>query len=691
MLMRDRLHIWCNPLFLSILTGILFFLVVSPGSCLYEVGSLHNGPSFDMVESDGMIYVAQGGEIRVYDISSPSHVAQLTWRDYLSKIVIGSPIQSVAHEGTTLFVAADDCLAIVDVSSPQSPRLISTYANPHPGTNLREVTLFNDYAYLSVYNKGIQVVDISDFTNPRTVRNVPLGGYDRPRRSCIDGHYLYVAMETDHRLVVLDIADPSMPVILGSYTSGEDMQSFSAVAVKDGYAFVTEYHNGMHVIDVSEPAHPRLVSSLMGMDANDIKILGDNAYISVRYQGFTIVDISDPAHLSITEGIFEHSIAGYVEGIHVNADYVFIAASTLGFGIFDNSGFFSPSLIVKIPVVGGVDSLQVKGTMLYMGAHNDGIWIVDVSDPKNPVESAYIHNGGRNDGLDIDGTSLYVAGEWSGFTSVDITNPDNPGIRITNFDDNINAVAGNGDVVYTSAGIISVLDPENPVYISKDPLFNGNLELFGDNHLAVAAYRGEHPGLHLFDVSDPSHPEKITTVLDGSPVRDIAIRENTGVALSGNDVIAIDLTNPQTPVILKRISYQGTWIGQSICISDKTVYASGGPYGHIKVFDISKPATMECIDEMELPGTPYTTIYSDGRYIYTGNTGGVHILSPEKSDMVHNPQQEPVASESHGYLSDNCGDCGTVASLSSGALKFLFLLLGVLVVVTLNDWRRREK
>jgi len=691
MLMRDRLHIWCTPFFLSILTGVVFLLVVSPASCLYQVGSLHNGPSFDLVESDGMLYVGQGGEIRVYDISSPSQNEQLTWKDYLSKIVIGSPIQSVALEGTTLFVAADDWLAIVDVASPQYPRLISTYANPYPGTNLREITLYNDYAYLSIYNKGIEVVDISDSANPRTVRNVPLGGYDRPRGSCIDGHFLYVAMETDHRLVVLDIVDPTAPEIRGSYTSSGDLQSFSAVDVKDGYAFVTEYHNGMHAIDVSDPTNPHLVSSLMGMDANDIKIRGNNAYISVRYQGFTIVDISDPMHLSITQETFDHTIAGYVEGIDVNADYVFIAASSMGFGIFDNTGSSTPSLIVKIPVVGGVDSLQVKGTMLYIGAHNDGIWIVDISDPKNPVESAYIHNGGRNDGLDIDGTSLYVAGEWAGFTSVDITHPARPRMRITNFDDNINAVAGNGDVVYTSAGIISVLDPEKPVYVSKNPLFNGNLELFGDNHLAVAAYRGDNPGLHLFDVSDDSHPEKLRTIFEGTPVRDVAIVENTGVVLSGNDVIAIDLTNPLAPVIGKRICYQGTWVGQSICISERTAYASGGPSGHIKVFDISNPETMECIDEMELPGTSYITIDSDGKYIYTGNTWGVHILSPGRNSTVHDQQQEPVASESRTYVPDTCVDCGNVGFVSSGALKFLFLSLGVLVVIVLRGWRHREK
>ena len=607
-----------------------------------EIGSLHNGPSFDLVESNGMLYVGQGGEIRIYDVSSSSRIEQLTWKDYLSKIVIGSFVESVALEGSTLFVASQDQLAIVDVSSPQSPRLVSTCANPYPGTNLREVTLYGDYAYLSIYNEGIQVIDISDRANPKTGMHISLGGYDRPRRSCIDGHYLYVVMETDNRLVVLDIADPAVPVIRGSYTSGGELQSFSAVAVKDGYAFVTEYHNGMHAIDVSDPTNPRLVSSLMGMNANDIKILGNNAYVSVRYQGFNIVDISDPAHPSITgKGM---GIGGYVEGIFPTTAYTFLATESLGFEIYDTTSVTAPSVMTRVNVLGGVDSIGSEDQYIYLGAHNDGVWVVDISNPANPVEKAFIQNGGRNDGLAIEGRYMYVAGEWCGLNMVDITDPLNPVEIFSDYGDNINAVCPDtsGDYVYTSAGIVSIKNPDAPVYVSRSPYFYGNLETYGDHYVIVAAYRGSYPGLHIIDVSDKTNPSLVTTFEAGTAVNDVDIIGDTAVALIGwNTIVTIDLHDITAPRELDRMTYAGTWSGSAIDICSGVAYATGSGVEAIKAFDISYPANLQLIDSFDLPGRNIC-INANENFVFNGEKGSVSILTSVMGTQIPTPTPTPV-------------------------------------------------
>ena len=621
---------------------LFLVLLLAPGATaadIMEVGSLQNGPSFDMVESDGMLYVGQGGEIRVYDVSSSARIAQLTWKDYLSKIVIGSFVESVSLEGSTLFVASQDQLAIVDVSSPQSPYLVSTYANPYPGTDLREVTLYGDYAYLSIYNEGIQVVDISDRANPRTVTHVPLGGYDRPRRSCIDGHYLYVAMETDNRLVVLDIANPGDPVIRGSYTSNDGTQSFSAVAVKDGYAFVTEYHNGIHAIDVSDPTNPNLVSSLMGMDANDIKILGNHAYVSVRYQGFNIVDISDPAHLFITgKG---KGIGGYVEGIYPTPAYTFLATESLGFEIYDTNSVNAPSVITRVNVLGGVDSIGSKDQYLYLGAHNDGVWVVDVSNPVNPVEKAFIYNAGRNDGLAIADNYLYFAGEWCGLNMVDISDPLNPVELFSDYGDNIGAVcpSPDGDYIYTSAGIVSVINPQAPVYLSKSPYLYGKLETYGDQYVLVAAYRGTYPGLHIVDVSDKANPSLVTTFEAGTYVKDVDVIGDTAVVLMGNSVVTVDLQDVTAPRELDRMTYSGMWTGSAVDICSGVAYATGGGVEDIKAFDISEPANLRLIDSFELPER-YLCISACEDYVFTGEKGGVIILTSLMGTQI--PTQTPT-------------------------------------------------
>jgi len=90
---------------------------------------------------------------------------------------------------------------------------------------------------------------------------VTFDGYNRPWRLAISGQYLYVPLETDGRLEILDISKPLAPVPAGRYSAGA-MTSFSGVAVQDGYAYVTEYHEGVRIIDVHTPSNPGEVSRI---------------------------------------------------------------------------------------------------------------------------------------------------------------------------------------------------------------------------------------------------------------------------------------------------------------------------------------------------------------------------------------------------------------------------------------------
>ena len=98
---------------------------------------------------------------------------------------------------------------------------------------------------------GVKVIDISNREAPRIVTTVRLAGRNLPWRGTIDGNYLYVGLETDNRLDILDISTPSNPFVAGSYSPATTGINYvSGVAVKNGYAYITEYHNGVRVIDV---------------------------------------------------------------------------------------------------------------------------------------------------------------------------------------------------------------------------------------------------------------------------------------------------------------------------------------------------------------------------------------------------------------------------------------------------------
>ncbi|KCZ72838.1 hypothetical protein ANME2D_01273 [Candidatus Methanoperedens nitroreducens] len=609
-------------------------------SKIQKIGHLGNGNSFDMVEANGYLYAGQGTEVRVYDTSSESKIAQLDWKDYVFRINTEYLVRALYIDSGYLYIANTKRLVILDISSPSSPVMVS-YIEPltSKSAQLRDVEIKGNYAFLSAPGAGVLVVDISDKKNPVLAAKLKLGGYNRPRRLTTSDNYLYVAMESDNRLDIIDITDPVNPSIRGSWSADSGNSSLSGVAVEGKYAYVAEYHKGVHVVDISDPENPIGVTKLMGINANDIKILDNYAYVSVRYQGFDIIDISNPPDIKIIgKGT---GIKGYIEGIFPTSRYTFVAAESKGLVIYDTSDVKEPGLMVTIPVVGGADSVALKDNYLYIGAHNDGVWVVDVSNPAEPREVAFINSGGRNEGVEIQGNYLFAASDWGGLNTIDITDPENPELVVNRYGDNIDGNAlPDGDYLYTSIyyptkslGVISMSDPKKLVYVSKSA-YNTSKSRFakyGQDYL-LAAVAGGSRGLHIFDISEKTNPVPVSVFDSGVAYKDVAISGNTAFALTGSSIVTLDISNAANPVLLNKIDYSGAWSGRSVDIYNNIAYAAGGPTGDIRVFDITDPSNIKLIDTFDLPENAEDIRYSDGKLFVAAGKAGAYILSVPIAD-----------------------------------------------------------
>jgi len=615
------------PLLILIFLALLFLPVIASG--FQVMGNLANGPSFDVVEANGYLYAAQGGEVRVYDVSTAAKIQVLTWKDYVSRIYVsGGQVRGLYYESGYLYIGSEGKFAIADIRQPDNPVMVATVNSPYSRGLIRDVEVKGNYAYLTISGQGVQVVDISDKTNPKFVNLVKLTGTNSPWRVSSEGNFLYVVSERDNRLDIFDLTNPGNPTKVGDFTLGMGKDGYSGVAVKGDYAFVTEYHNGFRVIDISNPASPFQVANLSGMNANDVKIQDNYAYVSVRYQGFNIIDISNPQKpVIVGKGT---GIAGYDEGIYPAANgYTYLAGESMGVGIYNTATIASPKLVTKVMLIGGADSVAAKDNYLYIGAHNDGIWVVDVKDPANPKEVAFVNNRGRNSGAAIQGNYLYVAGAWSGLNVIDITNPEQPNMVVFDYSDSIGAVLPDGKYLYTSTGIIDIANPLQPNYIARNAYFEGNFAKFGQDYILVAATY-THPGLHIIDVRNKVSPVVVATYSAGKGFQDVAVEGNTVIALSGNDIIAIDISDVTKPTQLSKVSYGGVWSGRSIDIDSATgiAYVAGGASDQIKAVDITTPTQIKEIDKIELsPTTYYSGIdYYDER-VYTCEKSGMFILS----------------------------------------------------------------
>lgn len=209
-----------------------------------------------------------------------------------------------------------------------------------------------------------------------------------------DGGHLF--MLQGRNLVILSIADPARPVVVGRL---KDMGNLRQIAVRDGVAYITAREDGLFVVDVSDPTAPKQLSHYDTIEfATGIALKDRFAFVAQRWFGVEIIDIANPRELR-----------------HVS--------------------------VVR---VGEAQSCVVSDGYLYAGAWEEcRVAICDVRNPAQPKQIAEVELNGRGDGLWVENGILYAAyghhqpgarhsmddpryGNGNGMDIYDVSNPAQP-------------------------------------------------------------------------------------------------------------------------------------------------------------------------------------------------------------------------------------------------------------------------
>ncbi len=139
----------------------------------------------------------------------------------------------------------DSALAVINISDPYSPYTESVFRT---NTLPYDVVAVDTLAYLATVNGGLRILSVSQPSVPReigTILSTSLG-------LAVRNHYVYVA--TDTGLSIVDVSLPSSPSLVGSTrTSG----SRWLVDVTATNAFAYLGYDGLHAVDIRDPASPR--------------------------------------------------------------------------------------------------------------------------------------------------------------------------------------------------------------------------------------------------------------------------------------------------------------------------------------------------------------------------------------------------------------------------------------------------
>ncbi|NOR18179.1 T9SS type A sorting domain-containing protein, partial [candidate division WOR-3 bacterium] len=285
------------------------------------------------------------------------------------------------------YVADISSTRIINVSNPANPFEVGKYK--HLVTFAQDVAISGNYAYVAYGWDGLIIVDISNPYFPYEV-----GFWDTPyiaRGVAVSDSYAYVA-DADSGLRIIDITNPFSPYEVGYC----DTIGWVEHAVISGdYAYLACGNSGfLKIIDISNPAIPLLVSSLLATGGSRIVKQGQYVYL-----GGSIIDVSNPY------APFEIGRFSTASGIAISEDYLYVLEP---FRVYDVSDHSSPVLLSSLDVYGSDIALQ--DNYAFIGA---GVYVIDIADPFNPDMVGYyfpgLHGGvGPSGRLEVFDYNIYL-------------------------------------------------------------------------------------------------------------------------------------------------------------------------------------------------------------------------------------------------------------------------------------------
>ena len=201
-----------------------------------------------VVSTDYLCVGTDNGELAVF--TGPGMTNQV------GEISLGGPGSLLAIElrdAYAFVTVKDGGLSIVDLTDPAHPVVVGRW--PESGGTFPGLALAGDYAFLTAPG-GLQVLSLTNLFAPVEVGFTSVPGQLTGVR--VVGDYAYVAAGSSG-LQILSLANPAAPVLV----AGIETDGFAlAVALDDHYVVVADDLGGTSIIDVTDPAHPVLVSGV---------------------------------------------------------------------------------------------------------------------------------------------------------------------------------------------------------------------------------------------------------------------------------------------------------------------------------------------------------------------------------------------------------------------------------------------
>jgi hypothetical protein len=441
------------------------------------------GSAKDVVVHGDYAYVADGGGLRIFDVSEPENILAV------GVYPAGTGV-AVEIGGSTAYLATTTTIYTLDVSDPANVVRLGQFSTG----GIRDLAYHDGMLYSIREGNGSATViyDVSDPAQIIRLRTVNLQ-YPYPRAIDVEYPYVYACTAgiwTNMSLEVVDVSDPVNATVVGRTAGG--FWDVADVVVENGIAYVADDIWGLNLVDVSRPLSvPILRHYGTGDFAEDLAIVGGHALVADRFDGLTVIDLATgaiAARLPTVGEVYRIEVLGdlaYLLGdgnldivdvadpvrpallstVGLPGEYTFDFCLAGGFAFIANG---NPNLVIVNvadpvhPFIAGTYAgplqeargVAVAWPFAYLGDVWHGMHVVEISDPANPVgrgsASPDLPTWGYAGRLAVRGNHVYKADGYSGMWVADVTDPDNPQIASIHPNFVTLRCVVRGDILYTT-------------------------------------------------------------------------------------------------------------------------------------------------------------------------------------------------------------------------------------------------
>jgi hypothetical protein len=259
----------------------------------------------------------------------------------------------VVAEGHAFVAAGAEGLQVVDVRDSDRPARVG--GHPTPG-GARRLVVSGHHAFVVDFEHGVIVFDVTNPADPRPVGNYETFEITLDVATCGDQVCVIGRDGRDYGLRVLDVRDPTLPLLVGT---SDLLEGASRVEHARGTVFVaggevdpecgsddTDVCNTtLQRFDVRDPTAPvELARFSASGSIVDLALSGDHAFLAVRSYSaaaLEVVSVSDPTNPSHAGRAVLPYVArdrygrGRGLAVAVHGSHAFVAAAAEGLAMFD--------------------------------------------------------------------------------------------------------------------------------------------------------------------------------------------------------------------------------------------------------------------------------------------------------------------------------------------------------------------